>query len=67
MMSEPDAEGTRRVAVMNGDFGEEAQYALIRERSLELIGLAFDFFTFVPAAGAAVRGSNQEPFIESRD
>ncbi|TDU62476.1 hypothetical protein EI77_04699 [Prosthecobacter fusiformis] len=66
MMLPPDAEATRRVTVMNGDFGEETQYETILQRSLELVDQAFDYFSFCPATGTVVMGS-KEPFIQLRD
>lgn len=63
----PSAEGEERIAAMEGAAGEQVQYDLILARSLELIDQAFDYFSFVPAKGTVVKGSNKQPYIQLRD
>lgn len=62
---ETDAAAQGRIAVMEGHYGEEIQFAAIQARTQELVRLAFDFYTFVPASGASVIGGGQ-PLICSR-
>lgn len=63
--NETDAAAQGRIAVMKGHYGEDLQFAAIQARTQELVRLAFDFYSFVPATGASVIGGGQ-PLICSR-
>lgn len=62
----PDPEALARVARLDGGYGAEQQFQSMRDRTVELVDQAFDFFSFVPAQGAGVLPGGQ-PMIYSRE
>lgn len=65
-MPDVDPEAEDRVATLQGENGDEAQFMATRDRTKEVIDQRFDLYHFISGEGASVYGS-QESLISSSE
>lgn len=65
-MLDVDQEAKDRVATLQGENGDEAQFTATRDRTKELIDQRFDLFRFISGEGATVHNT-QESLISGAE
>lgn len=65
-MPDVDPEAEDRVATLQGENGDEAQFLATRDRTKEIIDQRFDLYRFISGEGATVHNC-QESLISSSE
>jgi len=65
-MPDVDPEAQNRVATLQGENGDEAQFMATRDRTKEIIDQRFDLYRFISGEGATVHNC-QESLISSSE